>query len=104
MTFNWSTLVTLGILAASFHWLAARAQVTRGLWGALWLPGFVDSLLRCPACSGFWLGLGLGIVGVRPLETGHWWLDALAAGLAGMYTTPMFEAVLLWGLDRSKIH
>jgi len=104
MTFNWSILTTLGILAASIHWLAARAHITRSFWGAIWLPSFLDSLLRCPACSGFWIGLGLGAARIRPFATGHAWFDIAVAGIVGMFTTPVFEAVLLWGLDKSKLH
>jgi hypothetical protein len=104
LTFAWSTFATLAILASALHWLAARATITKHFWGALWLPGWLDSLLKCPACSGFWLGLGLGTTGIRPLVTGHAWIDVVVAGLAAMWGVPVAEAVMLWGLDRSKIH
>ena len=104
MTFSWSVLTTLTILTGTLHWLMARAEITKWFWGSILMPKFLDSLLRCPACSGFWLGLGLGSLGVRPLVTGHAWIDVLAAGTAGLYGTPIAEAVLLWALDRSKIH
>lgn len=105
MTFTWSTFATLSILAGTLHWLVARAKITkRFFWDAIWLPERLDSLLRCPACSGFWLGFGLGWLGCRPLVTGHAWVDVLAAGVVGMYGTPIAETVLLWALDRSKIH
>ena len=104
MSFAWSTLATLAILSATIHWIAARATIMRWFWGATWLPAWLDALLACPACSGFWLGLALGLAGLRPLATGHVWLDVLAAGLAGVWGTPVTEGVLLWGLDRSAIH
>jgi hypothetical protein len=103
MTFNWSTFATLGILAGTLHWLIARATVTRSFWGALWLPGWLDSLLRCAACSGFWIGIGLGCAGLRPLATSHTLLNVLVAGVAGMWLTPVTEGVLLWGLSATKM-
>jgi hypothetical protein len=102
--FNWSTLTTLAILAAATHWLVARAQITKRFWDAIWLPEFIYDLLSCPACSGFWIGLGLGALGVRPLVTGHLWIDVIVAGIAAMYGVPVAEAVMLWGLERTKIH
>jgi hypothetical protein len=103
MTFNWSTFATLAILAATLHWLVARAAITHWFWSWSRLPAFVNELLTCPACSGFWLGLGLGAAGLRPLTTGHAWLDIAVAGAAGIFGTPVAEAVMLWGLDRSRI-
>jgi hypothetical protein len=104
VTFSWSTYVFLAIFCATVHWLVARAKITMWFWDAMWLPDSINRLLTCAACSGFWIGLGFGALGVRPLVTGHWWLDVIAAGTAAMYATPVAEAVMLWGLDRSKIH
>jgi hypothetical protein len=104
MTFAWSTFATLAILASALHWLFARATITRGFWGAIWLPAQLDSLLKCPACSGFWIGLSLGAADFRPLVTGHWWVDVPVAGICAMWGVPVAEGVMLWGLDRSKIH
>lgn len=104
MTFNWSTLAILGILTATIHWLIARAEISKAFWSAIWLPERIDQLLRCPACSGFWLGLGLGGLGIRPLTTGHWWIDVPASAILGVFATPLFEGLFLWGLERSKIH
>ncbi len=103
MTFAWTTLATLAVLSAAVHWLVGRAEITKPVWDAIWLPARIGNLLRCPACSGFWIGLGLGGVGVRPIVTGYWWVDVLAAGITAMYTTPVAEAVMLWGLERSRI-
>lgn len=104
MTFNWSTFVILAILASALHWLIARASITEWFWSARWLPDFAYDLLECPACSGFWIGLGLGAAGCRPLVTGCWWADTLLAGIGAMWGVPVAEAVMLWGLERSRIH
>lgn len=100
---NWSTFLTLGVLAASIHWTVARATITKWFWGASWLPRFLAELLSCPACSGFWIGLGLGLAGLRPLHTGHDLLDVFLAGVLALYATPVLEGVMLWGLERSRI-
>jgi len=101
--FNWPTLATLAILCATIHWIAARSQIMEWFWAAPWLPDFINDLLACPACSGFWLGLGLGTVGLWPLTTDYWWLNIPVAGLVGVWCTPIAEGILLWGLERSKI-
>jgi len=100
---NWSTFATLATLAATIHWAVARAQIMRWFWDAAWLPELLCNLLACAACSGFWLGLGLGLLGIRPLATGHAWLDVAAAGACGIVGTPLVEGILLWGLERSRI-
>jgi hypothetical protein len=103
MMFSWSTFATLGVLTATVHWIIARSKIMQWLWGAQWLPNFLDQLLRCPACSGFWLGLGCGWLGIQPLHIGPPWLAVVAAGLAGIFTTPLTEAALLWGLKYSQV-
>jgi hypothetical protein len=63
---------------------------------------FAAGLLACSACSGFWIGLGLGLAGVRPL--GHGLIGVICSGLLGVVSTPVVEGVLLWGLRATKIH
>jgi len=104
VTFSWSTFATLAVLAAAVHWLVARAQITKWFWNAKQLPTFARELLECPACSGFWIGWGFGALGIRPLATGYVWIDVVLAGAVAMYGTPVAEAVMLWGLERSRIH
>jgi hypothetical protein len=106
---NWSAFLALGILAASAHWLLARAKITAPFWGLNWLPegqtrALLDGLLSCAACTGWWAGLGLGLLGLRPAVTG--WgavADVLLAGLLAVWATPVFEGLLMWGLERSRI-
>jgi hypothetical protein len=94
-------LVLLGLLSAVIHWLIARANITHWFWGSPRLPTFLQHLLACAACSGFWIGLGLGIVGIQPIASGL--LGVLASGLLGVFTTPVFEGVLLWGLRTTHL-
>lgn len=101
MILDLNALATLGLFSAVIHWLVARARITRGFWGALWLPSRLSELLACAACSGFWIGLGLGLAGVRPVGQGL--LGVLCSGLLGVLVTPVFEGVLLWGLKATKL-
>jgi hypothetical protein len=111
MKFDANQLVLLGLLAASIHWLVARASITKPFWDFRWWPAkhplgitiglSLSMLLACAACSGFWIGLGLGFAGVRPIGEG--WLSVLASSFAGILLTPVFEGALLWGLERTRI-
>lgn len=109
MKLDLNQLALLGILAASIHWIVARSKIAEPFWSLRWwpkrLPGstFVADLLACAACSGFWLGLGLCFLGVRPIEAGSVWISVPVAGLAGVLVTPVVEAVLLWGLSSTRI-
>lgn len=99
-------IAALGVLLAATHWLIARAEITQVFWGNVG-TGFVGKLLACPACSGWWLGIGAYFIGLRPLDQLVAWpwapLSVAAAGLLGLFLTPVFEAVLLWGLYASAI-
>jgi hypothetical protein len=111
MTLHLDQLFILGIFTTSIHWLVARSEIARPLWSRA--HGWLEKLLRCPACSGFWLGGLVTWGGVQPFG------DALApwsggalwpfvwktqlAGIAAMFLTPVFEAVMVWGLRESAI-
>ncbi len=107
MTLDLHQLFLLGMVSATLHWLVARSLIFKPLWSRA--GGWLDSLLRCPACSGFWLGLGLGALRVRPVivHDVNWrWqlgMSIFVAGLCGLFLTPVFEAALLWGLDRAAV-
>ena len=93
-------LVLLGILCASVHWLVARSQIAKPLWSHA--TGWVDGLLRCAGCSGWWLGLLWGLAPtLRPVE--HGVVGWLVTGVLGAFVTPVFEAFLLWGLEASTL-
>ena len=95
-------LVVLGLLCASTHWILARSVITKPIWSRA--SGRLDELLRCAGCSGWWLGIVWGALGVRPVfEDSIRLLAVLAAGVLGAILTPIFEAVLLWGLEQTAI-
>jgi hypothetical protein len=106
MTLDADRLVLLGALAGAAHWLVARSTVGRPLWSRA--RGRLDRLLRCAACCGWWLGLGLGaFFGLRPatLTPGAPGgipaavAEVVMAGLLGVVTTPVVEALILWAKD-----
>jgi hypothetical protein len=98
-------LFLLGVLSTALHWLGARSEIARPLWSRT--HGWLDKLLRCPACSGYWLGGLIALGGVHPFgdaATGWRLLVQLQlSGLAAMVLTPIFEGVMLWGLRESAI-
>lgn len=100
MTLDLQQLVLLGILSSSTHWLVARSSIAKPLWSRA--KGSLAELLACPSCSGFWIGWALGLIGVRPTHVGVV-ADLFFASLLAVFLTPVFEAVLLWGLHTSAI-
>lgn len=99
VTVDLPQLIVFGLLTASMHWLIARSEIARPLWSRA--SGWFDELLRCPACSGFWLGLGSHLAGLHPIGGGF--AANLLTGVLGTILTPVFESVLLWGLANSAI-
>lgn len=53
-------LVLFVLVTTALYYLFARAQITSWLWTRY--PPFLDRLAKCPACSGWWLGLVVGII------------------------------------------
>lgn len=105
---NFQQLFILGLLSATIHWIIARASITARFWRLLWLPHgmlreFLNELLSCPACSGFWIGIALGLNGLQPIQGSFYVVCVLATGFASLFLTPIFEGVFLWGLRASAI-
>jgi hypothetical protein len=100
MRLDLEALVLLGFLCSSIHWIVARSWITMPLWSRA--RGIFAKLLACASCTGFWLGLGLGAAGLRPVVS-SWPIEILGAGLLGVFVTPVFEAVMLWGLAMTAI-
>jgi hypothetical protein len=95
-------LALLGLLSSTIHWLIARSGIAKPLWSRA--RGFLASLLACAACSGFWIGGALVASGlVRPVQGDSPWISLIASGFLSTLLTPVFEGVLLWGLQASAI-
>ena len=100
MHLNLEHLVLLALLTAPLHWIIARSSIAKPFWSRA--TGLADKLLRCAGCSGFWIGLGLSALGVRPVD-GPWLFEHIAAGALGALLTPVVEGVLLWGNAMSAV-
>lgn len=109
MTLDLTQLFLLGLLTSTTHWLIARSEIAKPFWSRV--HGWYGKLLACAGCSGFWLG---GVVGGLGLATPvlstapddlaiNFFCQALLSALFGVFLTPVFEAVLLWGLRESAI-
>lgn len=101
MNTNIEKLVFLGVVTAALHWLFARAKITEWFWSRM--KGWPAKLLACPACSGFWLGLGAGALGLTPVTTSYRWIDVALSGVLCLWATPIFEGLMLYGLAYSAI-
>jgi hypothetical protein len=54
-----TTLLLFSLITTFLWYLGSAANITLPIREML--PAKVNSFLLCPACSGFWYGLGLGI-------------------------------------------
>jgi len=92
-------IVGLGIMCAAVHWILARSYIMRWFWSRL--RGWPAKLISCPACSGFWLGAALTPIGFKFFDGTV--PSILANAFFGLVLTPVFEAVVIWGLETSAI-
>ncbi len=102
-----TSLVLFALLCTSVYYLLARAEITRWFWQPLDGVRGIGALLRCPACSGFWLGLGASFVVPVTDHVDHWWLICLAVAfehaLLGMVCTAIGWGAMKWGLDKGAV-
>lgn len=109
MTLDLTQFFLLGLLTSTSHWLIARSEIAKPLWSRA--RGWLDKLLACAGCSGFWLGGLFGGFGVATpvLSTApddltvNFFAQAMLCALFGVFLTPVFESVLLWGLRESAV-
>jgi hypothetical protein len=113
MILDLTQLALLGILCASIHWLVARSEIAKPFWSRT--SGWLAKLLACAGCSGFWLGAISGVTNlVAPvafnavgsptwLSFGFLVAQTFITGVLGIFVTPIFESLLLWGLSASAL-
>lgn len=109
MTLDISQLVLFGVFCSSLHWLIGRSEIAKPLWSRA--TGWFAALLACAGCSGFWIGGILGGAGfvlpvtfnIAPGLYFEIFLRALWHGVLGVFVTPVFEGILLWGLHASAL-
>jgi hypothetical protein len=81
----------LSILPTAAWYLTSSATITKWLWSRY--PAWLDELLHCAACSGFWWGnlvsLGFTWANQHPYP----WYTAPIWGLVVLVTNPMVAAL-----------
>lgn len=93
-----NSLLLYPLLTTALFYLASQAEITQWLWSRY--PTWLDRLMSCPACLGFWLGGlcgGLGWWKELPylgLEPRHWFTP-LAVALSAMVWTPILVRKLI---------
>ena len=94
-------VLLIGIIGAAFHYLTYHAVITSWLWRRY--PAKIDALLSCAACSGTWVGLGMGvyfadqgtsILGIGASDPALY----VATAAVGMIATPLVSAIHLMAL------
>lgn len=94
-----SDMLFLGILGAAFHYVTYRAMVTKWMWSRY--PRWLDALLSCAACSGFWVGIGAGALARTQnysLLGFEDWLLLPAAGAVTMVLAPVIAWLQVYTL------
>lgn len=92
------TALLYALLCAAAYYLLSRAKITRWAWSRY--PEWLDKLMMCASCTGFWLGLGCGAFGwwrglpFLGLPADHW-TTVIAAGFGGLVWTPLVTYPLL---------
>ena len=90
------------LLCTALYYLLARAEITRPLWSR-YTPG-MQQLAGCPACLGFWIGVGLGIVFGWALQwsflglPGRHVATPFVVGLCSMVWTPLTTLAHVYAL------
>lgn len=85
------------LLCTALFYLSSQAEITRWLWSRY--PERLDAFLSCPACSGFWWGLGCASLG--------WWQRWPFLGLEprGWITLPVVAlCAIVWTPLLVRLH
>jgi len=88
-------------LITTAYYLFARAEVTKFIWERY--PSPIDRLAKCPACSGFWLGMIAGILVLAPYTSPNLCLRGLWGGIYGIFLLPISAAVHKMARDIAQI-
>jgi len=58
------------------------------------LPNFLWKLVRCPACCGFWLGVGFSILGYAPVSSPSPFAGCLLGGVTTLVLTSIGRSLM----------
>lgn len=83
------TWVIYPLVTTALYYLGAHALITRAIWSHY--PPRLDKFMSCAACSGFWYGVAVAMLG--------WWRNWPFLGLPGRdWLTPIIVGLcaLVW--------
>lgn len=85
------------LVGAALFYLSARAVVTRWLWSRY--PAWLDGLMSCASCSGFWFAIGLHAAVRWPFLGVTWYWSWPLIALAAVIWTPLVAALHLRAME-----
>lgn len=88
----------LTLLPTACWYLSSSAVITRWLWSRY--PAWLDKLMYCAACSGFWWGLLISLAFSAVKLHPYPWYTAPIWGLIVLVTNPLVGALHKMALDR----
>ncbi len=88
------------LLTTALYHLGARAMITQPLWSRY--PAWLDKVAQCAACSGFWYGVLIAVLGavfnISFLGMTGWGMIPIV-GLCSLVWTPLLAAKQEQALD-----
>lgn len=98
---SFASLILYSMLTSTLYYLLVKATITEFLWSRY--PEWLDDFLACAACSGFWYGLLVGVMGFA-LDLsflglpGRAWYTIPLVGACSIVWTPLVSALMLKSL------
>lgn len=90
-------LIVFWLVCVAVYYLTARASITRVFWAPLDSVHYVGELLRCPACSGTYIGALVSLIWpLYPHEHAPWACaeSLVTHALSGLVLTAVGWALL----------
>lgn len=94
-------LIQFALLVTGIYYVVARADITEPFWGPLDGVPFFGPLLRCPACSGTWIGALLGHFWPLVHHDHEFWSCLTATVVHALFG--MVLTALGWGLMKTAL-
>jgi hypothetical protein len=92
------------MLTAVCWYLGSQAALTQPVWSRY--PAAIDGFMTCPACSGFWYGLGLSVLGGRLgwaffTLPGRSWVTYGLVAFSSIFWTPVTAWLMTLGTSEA---
>lgn len=93
------TLLLYAAIATALWYLGSRALITRAIWTRY--PHSLATFMDCPACTGFWWGLILAILGRHTSFVPDAELHPILVGLASIFLVAVGAGIMQRGLSEA---